>query len=1784
MFHIDEEGYSGDNSSRFGVFRATGKSELDQNQLALYIKDGFLTRLRCVFLILLLPFALPTANAQVLNFGSVSVGTAAPVQTLTYTFSSATTLLAVNILTGGAAGLDYSDGGNSTCTANSAYTLGQTCVVNVAFTPSAPGIRPGAVSLFAQGSNPPLTTWYLSGTGQSGAVMIDPGAQSTVATLNSGGQGYGAAIDAGGNVYVADHGNSQVMEFAAGSFVPTTVVGSGLSGPTAVALDGAGNLYISDTGNGRVVTVPNEQGSLNSGDMSAVSISGLVSPAGLAADGSGNLYVADAGSGNVFEVAAGGAQSTVVSGLTNPSGVAVDAAGNLYVISNNQVFQYPTNGSPTPIGNGYSNPTAVAVDASGAVYVADAGAAQIFRVAPGGAPQATLLAGLGGPQGVALDASGNVYVTDSGNVYEVNRNQPAPLAFAGTNVGSVSTPQILTVSDGGNQPLTLSNLAISTNFGQVPSGGADCTSTTQLTSSENSAAQCLIAVTFAPTMSGSLNGSVTLTDNALNNPASTQTVQMSGSGLLVAQSITFPTIPTQTYGVGPITLNATASSGLAVSYIVTSGPATVSGNQLTITGAGSVTVVASQSGNTQYAPATPAPQSFTVNQASQTITFPSIPTQTCGVGSITLNATASSGLPVSYAVTSGPATISGNVLTITGVGSVTVQASQTGNSNYLAATPVPQTFTVIPEATTVDWSTPAPITYGTALGSAQLDATATPVSAGTYVYSPPAKTVLNAGNQTLSVRFTPSNSDYAPSTGSVTLQVNQAKQSVKFTVKAPGEANYGSSFTVAAVSTSELPVSFSSSGVCTNSGPTFTMGNTPGKCDVMANQSGNINYSPALTVTEITNASGKAAQKVTFTGAPATAPYGSTFTVTANSNSGITPKFTVTGPCAISKALVTITSGSGTCAMTAYWPGNNVYLPATAIQDTGAVQAQPTVTFTGAPATAPYESAFTVTANSNSGVTPTLSTSGPCWLAGTKVTITASSGTCTTTANWAANNDYLAATLVQNTTAIQAASIITWPTPTPVPYPTPLTGTQLDATANVSGTFVYSPPTGTVLQGGNQTLSVQFTPRSSNYAPATDSVSLQVTCSAYQSGPPGPPFYGGLRGDPCPAVIGNIPSLWTNFSKDYGFTGAGTVATNSMGLKIARVTDGNTDSTHPGASYMNNYSGGDGDQHWAIDHSMFALGRQGASVTYVYAFNDANMQSTQLQKGGKPFTLPSSLVAFGQTPPNAHKVWVFGTSANCVKTGPCVILQYDLASCLSSPTDCSPPTPTTIYDFQQGTPGQPGAGCLAGLNVGWVGVFRVSFDDTLFSLGFSTVAEGIQGTGTIVAGYATSNNPNGTGCRVWNTGTTPLTGIGPTGTISPGTVVGEFGPTGSMTMTGCTSGYSCPGGADQFTLHGVDSIPADSLVHVSSDTCLSGSCCSVSGGCPTRYNEDAPYFWTFASLQTFAMGTYTSGGLSGHECDGYNSLVHGLGLGVEQAGFIALTSPNGLFAPSILDTGGNDSPVIANPPTTDALILDMHCSWSADNTSDTMPILVSTTTACLGNQNGRLNNTCTPPNNKPNNGCVIPADIASSSWPSAGPSCGTGNLFSGPLVNEVLIYQTNNNPGSSVSACVTTNGTTNNYEPGAPPCTQDNVLRLGNSGISALNPGFNGQNATIDWSPDGLFYTVTTDWWCTLGASVLKQDTICGGVDWQQNTAYSVGDIITPLTGNNTFCTYTASGTPPLISGSTEPTGWGKLTGGACPAQIPATGLDGNITWVRVGAIGMQNARYDVLVGATSLN
>jgi hypothetical protein len=97
---------------------------------------------------------------------------------------------------------------------------------------------------------------------------------------------------------------------------------------------------------------------------------------------------------------------------------------------------------------------------------------------------------------------------------------------------------------------------------------------------------------------------------------------------------------------------------------------------------------------------------------------------------------------------------------------------------------------------------------------------------------------------------------------------------------------------------------------------------------------------------------------------------------------------------------------------------------------------------------------------------------------------------------------YNPATKTVPITVSKATPIITWPTPLAIESGTPLTATQLNATAGVAGTFVYSPANGTVLGVGvSQTLSVAFTPTSTaNYNIAAGSVSMMVTTATAAGG------------------------------------------------------------------------------------------------------------------------------------------------------------------------------------------------------------------------------------------------------------------------------------------------------------------------------------------------------------------------------------------------------------------------------------------------------------------------------------------------------------------------------------------------------------------------------------------------------------------------------------------------------------------------------------------------------------
>jgi hypothetical protein len=130
-----------------------------------------------------------------------------------------------------------------------------------------------------------------------------------------------------------------------------------------------------------------------------------------------------------------------------------------------------------------------------------------------------------------------------------------------------------------------------------------------------------------------------------------------------------------------------------VTYSVVSGPGSLAGNQLSLTGAGEVVIQASQAGNDLYQAASVA-QTVTVAKAAQLLSWSPESSLTYRTNLIALDAKASSGLAVGYRVVSGPGAIVAGQLSLTGVGSVVIAVEQGGDTNWLAATAITNRFTV----------------------------------------------------------------------------------------------------------------------------------------------------------------------------------------------------------------------------------------------------------------------------------------------------------------------------------------------------------------------------------------------------------------------------------------------------------------------------------------------------------------------------------------------------------------------------------------------------------------------------------------------------------------------------------------------------------------------------------------------------------------------------------------------------------------------------------------------------------------------------------------------------------------------------------------------------------------------------------------------------------------------------------------------------------------------------------------------------------------------------------
>ncbi len=381
--------------------------------------------------------------------GATAVGVAAHSVGVTLTLRAAGQAASPVALTGGVANLDFAVVDPGTCAGNLPFVAGQTCTLQVAFSPRYPGVRQGAVELLSLDGRTVLADAPLSGIGQGGLPVLVPGEIDTVAGDEQWiyhGDGVlattapvflpnGLAVDAAGNLFLSDSNNNRIRRVDASTGLISTVAGDGtagfsgdngpatqaeLSGPTGLVLDGAGNLYISDSGNNlirridavtglisTVAGVPGSSGYTNgSGPATGVTLTG---PQGLALTPAGDLLIADSGnavvrllsfaSNTIRTIAGTGTQGyngegilATVAQLNEPWGVASRSDGAVAVADLN-------------------NHRIRLIDASGNISTVAGTGTRGFS----GDSSPAIQAQLNSPADVAFDPAGDLLIADAGN-------------------------------------------------------------------------------------------------------------------------------------------------------------------------------------------------------------------------------------------------------------------------------------------------------------------------------------------------------------------------------------------------------------------------------------------------------------------------------------------------------------------------------------------------------------------------------------------------------------------------------------------------------------------------------------------------------------------------------------------------------------------------------------------------------------------------------------------------------------------------------------------------------------------------------------------------------------------------------------------------------------------------------------------------------------------------------------------------------------------------------------------------------------------------------------------------------------------------------------------------------------------------------------------------------------------------------------------------------------------------------------------------------------------------
>jgi hypothetical protein len=528
--------------------------------------------------------------------------------------------------------------------------------------------------------------------------------------------------------------------------------------------------------------------------------------------------------------------------------------------------------------------------------------------------------------------------------------------------------------------------------------------------------------------------------------------------VLLDQTIAFAPIADHTFGDADFDVSATSSAGLPVTFAA-AGPCTVSGTTVHVTGAGSCTVTASAAGNLDYKPADDVSQSFAIAKAAQTITFGSTDPHTFGDPDFQVTATATSGLPVSLAVASGPCTVDSATspanVHISGGGTCVVTASQAGDGNWQAAPDETRSFEIAKAGQTIAFGELADHTYGD--GDFPVSATASsglPVTfsaTGVCTVADGTVHITGAGDCTVTASQAGDDSWNPAPDVSRTFAVAQAQQTVSFDPIA--DRTYGDpDFALAATSTSGLDVTYSAAGTCSVTGATVHIVGA-GSCSITAVQAGDANYLPAADVTR-TFTIAQASQSITFDAIPSHTMGDADFAVHPTASSGLVVYLVASGPCTVDSATSPATvhiTGAGSCTITASQPGDVNRLAAPSVARTFAIaKGSQTITFPPI-ANRVFGGPFTVAATSSAGLPVTLSTkSAACTVSGNTVT-PVDNGICTIVASQPGNADWNAAASVTRSFVI-ANTVFGFANGDGL---RPSTGGKLDF--DVDGRFLFGP-------------------------------------------------------------------------------------------------------------------------------------------------------------------------------------------------------------------------------------------------------------------------------------------------------------------------------------------------------------------------------------------------------------------------------------------------------------------------------------------------------------------------------------------------------------------------------------------------------------------------------------------------------------------------------------------------------------------------------------------------------